>query len=371
MVKELLKKLINALSTSDVGELGSANVLKDFFSSCGVSSQVDIWDEDRANFWVHIPGKSGKSALMFASHLDVVPPGREEWMFPPFSATEHENRIYGRGAADMKAGNAAIAAAAVEMIKSGKKLENDLIICSTAGEETDSCGAKRFVDKYKSSFPLISGVILPEPTDFNIITGHRGIYWVKIITTGKTAHGSMPHLGINSINSMALVLEKLRDFEPECVPSENFGSSTFSVNQINGGKAANVIPDRCEITIDIRTIPGQNIGLIDKQLNEIFNEIKSDNPDFDARIEVVRKVDGMETDRDCEFVNRVRSATGIDETKIVGYTTDAPIFKNFGAPIIVFGPGKTEQAHQPNEYVDVPDLCKAVEYYKKIINSML
>ncbi len=371
MVCELVKKLINEDSTPEKGEKNCALVLKDYFDKKKIDSKVEIWDSNSANFIAHIKGRSSRKALLFASHLDVVPKGRQKWQSPPFEATEKDGKIYGRGSCDMKAGNAAIAAAAAEIIESEQKLENDLIICSTAGEEVDSSGAKKFVEQYRNTLPPLEGIILPEPTDLQIITGHRGILWLKIITFGKTAHGSMPSLGINAIDHMTAILEKLKDYQPRIVPHPQFGPSTFSINKIYGGNATNVIPDLCYIEIDIRTVPGQDTKSILSDFENIFNEIKYQATNFNAEIQIIRDVPGMSTEPDCDFVKKIQQATGITQTKLVGYTTDGPIFEKLNAPVIVFGPGKTELAHQPDEYIEITNLYKAVELYKKIILNFL
>lgn len=371
MVAELLKKLVKARSTLDKGEIQSATILHDYFSSRNISSKIDSWNGNRANLTAHIKGIGDRKALFFGSHIDVVPVGNEVWIHPPFDAVESDGKIFGRGSCDMKAGNAAIAVAAAEIINSGTKLKGDLIITATAGEETDSCGVVRFLSDYASSLPKLAGIILPEPTNFDIITGHRGIFWLKVTTYGKTAHGSMPHLGINAITSMAAILERLKTYQPSCHEHPNFGKSSMSINKIEGGKATNVIPDQCSIEIDIRTLPGQDTDGIQSDLRGIFERLKCQNPDFKADIEVIRRAGSIFTDPDCEFVRAVKRSSGINETKLVGYTTDGPYFEKLGAPVIVFGPGQTELAHQPNEYVEIKDLYKAVELYKKVILEFL
>ncbi len=371
MVAELLKKLVKARSTLDKGEIESANVLHEYFSSQNISSKIDSWNGNRANITAHIKGTGDRKALLFGSHIDVVPVGNEVWIHPPFEAVESDGKIFGRGSCDMKAGNAAIAIAAAEISGSGKKLKGDLIITATGGEETDSCGVVRFLSDCAKNMPDLVGIILPEPTNFDIITGHRGIYWLRVTTRGKTAHGSMPHLGINAITSMTAILERLKNYQPNCREHPNFGKSSMSINKIEGGKATNVIPDQCCIEIDIRTLPNQDTDAIQSDLRGIFEQLRSQIPDFKADIEVIRRAGSIFTDPDCEFVKAVKRSSGINETKLVGYTTDGPYFEKLGAPVIVFGPGKTELAHQPNEYVEIKDLHKAVELYKKIILEFL
>ena len=371
MPKELLKKLVNADSTRNQGELQAARVLKQFFADHNIEAQIDIWDENRANITVHLKGSGSVAPLIFACHLDVVPPGEKPWQTPPFEATEKDSKIFGRGTCDMKAGTAAIAVAAAQIANSDIKLKGDLVITATAGEETDSCGIIKFYEDYKDKMSTPAGVILPEPTNFEIVTGHRGICWLRITSLGKTAHGSMPHLGINAISSMTKLLEKLENFDFAAEDHPLFGKPSMSINQIHGGNATNVIPDRCSIDLDIRITPNQSPQDIINKISNIIKTIKADYPDFDAQIEPLRIIDAMATETDCDFVKNICEITSIKETKVVGYTTDGPVLTKFNAPVIVFGPGQSALAHQPDEYIETKDLTTAADAYKKIIINFL
>jgi len=145
----------------------------------------------------------------------------------------------------------------------------------------------------------------------------------------------------------------------------------MSVNTISGGKAMNVVPDKCSIGIDIRTLPGQNHQDIIDDFQEIFAKLKTKNSQFEASVSIVRSVRALETDSDCEFVRSFCSVVGIDETRAVGFTTDGPHLAALGAPVVIFGPGRPELCHKPDEYIDIADVEKAVEHYKNIILKFL
>ena len=371
MVEELLKQLINAQSTLECGELATAEVLKQFLEQHDISAEIDVWDGNRANITATIKGDDSRDSLFFACHSDVVPAGDAKWQSQPFLADERNGRIYGRGSCDMKGGLAALAVAAARLKDSGIKFKGDLIICSTAGEETTGLGAKRFTARHKDSLPKLAGVIIPEPTDFKIVNFHRGICWLKITTKGKTAHGSVPHLGINAISSMTALLNRLNSYKFPDARTVFSDASTMSINQISGGKATNVVPDTCYIKIDIRMAAGVSGERVIDDINEIFAELKSEDSNFDAELELMRTVPTLETDPACKFIKKVSNITNINEMNSVNFSTDGPYFKELNAPVIVFGPGKTELAHQPDEYIDIIDLNNAVEVYTKIIKDFL
>jgi succinyl-diaminopimelate desuccinylase len=378
-VKDLLRKLIQAESTAQKGELAAANIICEELKRSGIKAQIDRWDENRANLIAQIKSARRKGALLFACHLDVVPAGEAAWSEPAFAAIERDGKIYGRGSADMKGGIAAVVTAIRQLVDSDARLEGDIILFAAAGEETDSCGVKRFVRNFGNKLPEparhtdggLAGVVLPEPTDFDVVTAHRGMLWLEVTTKGKAAHGSMPELGINAIGSMGAVLGELKNYKIRSEPHELLGECSMSINTIAGGTEINVVPDKCSIGIDIRTLPEQNHQYIIGDLQEIFAKLKRDDSQFEAQVRLVRAVGALETDRSCDFVKNFCSAVGISETKAVGFTTDGPHLARLGSPVVIFGPGKPQVCHKPDEYIEITDVEKAVEYYKKIILKLL
>ncbi len=370
-MKEFLKKLINAESTETSGELASAQIISDEFAGCGIESEIETWDKTRANVTAHIKSTGQKPALLFACHIDVVGPGEAKWTNPPFNAVETDGKIYGRGSTDMKGGTVAAAAAICEIVKSGVKLQGDIIFTAVAGEETDSCGADRFMLK-KDQIPKLQGVLIPEPTNFTIVSAHRGILWLDISTKGKAAHGSTPHLGINAITSMRRFLNELDNYDITAKhKNEMLGTCSMSVNTISGGKTRNAVPDQCTCSIDIRIIPGVDPQDIINDLQNIFAKVKSEHPEFEAQIAVNREAFPLETDRNSSFVKDFCSCLGIEKTVAVGFTTDGPHFTDLGAPILIYGPGKPEMCHKPDEFIEIADLEKGKEAFKKLITHFL
>ncbi|UCF43802.1 MAG: M20 family metallopeptidase [Planctomycetota bacterium] len=370
-MKELLRKLVGTETTAARGELAAAEIISAELGRSQIESRVDSWGQDRANLVARIKTAGHKGALLFACHLDVVGPGEAKWGHPPFSAAERDGRIYGRGSADMKGGIAAVVTAIRQVVDSGIKLVGDIVLLGAAGEETDSCGAKRFVSAVGGDLPDIAGVVLPEPTDFEVVTGHRGMLWLDVKTFGKAAHGSTPELGVNAIGSMRDLLGELESYKIRVEPHKLLGECSMSVNTIVGGKEINVIPDKCEIGIDIRTLPGQNQQAIVDDFQRIFARLKQKKAEFQASVSIVREVGALETEPACDFVKEFCSAVGVTESKAVGFTTDGPHLVSLGAPVVIFGPGKPEVCHKPDEYIDIADVQKAVEYYKDIILKFL
>jgi succinyl-diaminopimelate desuccinylase len=369
-MKDLLRQLIQARSTLDTGELAAAQVVADYFNRCKVDCRIDSWNTNRANVIARVPSSGQRPGLLFVCHLDVVGPGEDPWTHPAFAGEEIDGRIYGRGAVDMKGGTAAIAAAIGEVVASGVELQGDIVFAATAGEETDSAGIERFAANL-SEMARPAGVIIPEPTDFAVITAHRGLFWLEITTKGRAVHSSMPHRGVNAILSMRRVLEELEGYEVDFAPHPDLGKCSVSVNTIRGGEALNIVPDRCSIGVDIRTLPGQDCDAIRYDIERMLARLKAEVPQFEATLSVIRSVGAMETDSNDDFVQSFCSAVDVDLTNAVGFTTDAPHLVPLGAPIVIYGPGQPKQCHQVDEHISVADLERGRDYFKQVLLRFL
>ncbi len=369
-MKDLLKKLIQAQTTAEMGELAAAEIISAEFARWGIKSQIDTWESKRANVIARVNSTGRRAAMLFACHHDVVGPGEGVWNYPPFEAFESDGKIYGRGATDMKGGITAVVTAICRIVNSGTKLQGDIIFVAAAGEETDSAGAERFVKKC-DWLPELTGVVIPEPTDFSIVTAHRGMLWLEVATKGRAAHSSTPELGVNAITSMRHFLNELDNYNIAAKSHELLGRCSMSINTIVGGKTFNVVPDKCSVGIDIRTIPGQDHQGIIADVKGIFEKLKSESSQFEAEVSIVREVRSLETNRNCDFVRDFCSCLGTDETMAVGFTTDGPHFASLGAPVVIFGPGKPQLCHKPDEYIEIGDIEKATGDYENIILKFL
>lgn len=352
----------------DNGELKAAEVLKRYFGHHGLDAEIEVWEGTRANVLVHLKATGrevSRGPLLIAAHLDVVPAAADKWSVPPFTATEREGRMYGRGTTDMLGGVAAVSAALAETAQHREQLCNDIIFAVTAGEETDSCGTRRFVEQYRSRFADPVGVLVPEPTDLKIMRAHRGILWLKVVAYGRTAHGSMPHLGINAILKINALLNRLSGLSIPHTPHPLLGGCSMSVNRIAGGSGTNIVPETCEIEIDIRTLPGQPPTAIIEQFEKLLAELAQSDSEFKAEVSVLRIAGAIETPQDDPFVQAVCKAVKTDQTGAVGFTTDGPYFTPLG-PVLIFGPGKPEACHKPDEYIEIEDLNRAKELYQNI-----
>ena len=250
-------------------------------------------DDERATLLAMLEGEPRSDTFLFVGHLDTVPCGDvAQWNHDPFEAYCDGTHIIGRGASDMKGGLAALIAAA-ETLK-GKQVKNTIILVFTADEESGCLGSTALLDLPRIQTAKL--LIVPEPTSNHIGVAEKGALWVKIRARGKSAHGSMPDQGINAINEILALMNELdlSGFQNE--KNAYLGSFTASLNTITGGIKTNIIPDSCEVSMDIRTLPAQNQSDVLAVIERAIRQVTADHPEFAFACEPIVSKPGLETD---------------------------------------------------------------------------
>ena len=335
----------------------------------------------RVNLVGVLKGLSSERVLCYNGHYDVVPPG-SGWSVNPFSGIVMNERIYGRGAADMKGANAAMIIAVKALREAGFKLGGDLIYVATPDEETGGHAGAEYV--VKEGLVRGDACIIGEPTEVDkIAVAHKGALWLELIVYGRAAHGSLPHRGINAVEKMAKVIVSFEKLKAELtkrktkapMPEESRTPTMMIGGVIQGGVKINVVPDKCVVTIDRRLIPEENVEHVLNEIQEFVNELKREDPELRAEIKVLEKASPAYTREDEEIVKTVRSAIkevlGRDAI-ISGLTgfTDMRFF-NEVMPTILYGPGSMSQAHVADEHIPIDDLVTGAKVYALTILKFL
>jgi succinyl-diaminopimelate desuccinylase len=311
-------------------------------------------------------GSGKRPALLFSGHLDTVPAG-DNWEREVLSADVADGKIWGLGSTDMKAGVAALLVAMEAVQHTGVSLQGDLLFAGTAGEEVDSMGAKRLVEQQKLAD--VGFMIIGEPTANRVFTAEKGVLWLEVRTKGQTAHGSMPHLGVNAIMHMTKLLHAL---EAERIPYQThplLGGFTMNVATIAGGVKTNVVPDACRVSIDLRTVIGQEHQQIVDTVRQLIDRLCAEDNTFHAEVHVLTERIPLDIPFDNALVQtfvQVRDqVTGqTSQPAAASFATDGSVFvPAYEAPMVICGPGLPEKAHQPNEYVEIDKLITAARIY--------
>ncbi|WP_314064062.1 ArgE/DapE family deacylase [uncultured Vagococcus sp.] len=354
-----------------------ADKLVELFNEHGIPSETVVYSEGRHQLIVTLKGSHPGPVLGFSGHMDVVPVGEVPWTHGPFEAVEMDGLLHGRGTCDMKAGLIAQVAALTRLKDEGASFNGTIKLLITVGEETAAIGAGQLTDLGYADD--LDALIIGEPSSLDVVIAHKGALWPQITTYGKTSHGSMPQLGINAIDHMIQVMNQFnKQFDFSLYKDELLGESTASVNIFQGGNGANVVPDKCVATIDIRTVPGQNHGELKVAIDKLLKKVGEEIPDFKGEVNYVNDLPAIRTEKDHPFsvlVTKVVKNVANKDPEIKSLTgyTDGSEFgrakKEF--PILIVGPGDVTLAHQPNENVPIDQFYQMIEVNRQIALEFL
>jgi succinyl-diaminopimelate desuccinylase len=340
----------------------------------GLTSILYPLSPERASVVGRVKGTGARPALAMVGHIDTVATGALPWSFDPFAGEITDGKLRGRGASDMKSGTAAMLAMAIALVDAGVQLEGDLIIACTAGEEVDCAGAISLLEQ--SVFDGVGAIVIPEPSDLTVYRAEKGALWLKLVAFGKTSHGSMPRQGYNAIGLMMRWLQRLETLSFSQQSNSLLGSPTLSLGTISGGIKTNVVPDRCEATVDLRTLPGEDHRKLVEEIKRLASE---ETPSGVRPTEVTVLTDrpAVEIPPDDPLVRAteesVRQVTGrAAEVTGAPYFSDAAVLiPALQVPTVLCGPGKPELAHQPDEYVDISAMIQASRIYMTLVQKIL
>ncbi|HCH01209.1 MAG TPA: acetylornithine deacetylase [Vibrio sp.] len=355
------------------------DVYRGLISTSSISATDPTWDEGNTeviaklaqwlkdlDFSVEVievaPGKhnliakkgQGEGGLLLSGHSDTVPFDEGRWNFDPHALTEHNNRFYGLGTADMK-GFFAFIIEAVKKVDWANQTK-PLYILATCDEETSMLGARHFTESclngdapYKPDYCIIG-----EPTSLKPIRGHKGHVANAIRVTGHSGHSSNPALGVNAIEIMHEVLFALMQLRNQLIkeyhhPGFEIPTPTLNLGHIHGGDSANRICGCCELHYDVRPLPGISLDGLNNMLQAALKEIQAKWPE---RIEIKplhEPIPGYECQHDHPFIKSMEELTQMP-SETVNYCTEAPFLQEV-CPTLVMGPGSIDQAHQPDEFL--------------------
>jgi succinyl-diaminopimelate desuccinylase len=357
-------------------ESSAAGFVADYLRNSGFEVRTEEVAPGRPNVWAVWEGdRSGKS-LLFEAHTDVVTEGSaEEWEHPPFGAERMGGRLYGRGACDTK-GNLAAAVVAVRAIRdSGVSFPGTLVLCHPVDEEGMMTGIKAFIENGHAEG--VDAAVICEPEENQICTRQKGALRVEVAVRGRMAHGAMPLSGVNPVTRAARFVVAVEELEKEEVerhgedPFLGYPSLTPTIlmGPDCGDPQINVIPASAYVALDIRTVPAQSHEELVGRLEDVLAKLRSEDPDFDATLEVIEERPPTETPRDESLVGAMAKAyehlTG-EEPRYNGVpgATDGTFLSAWaGIPIVTTGAGKREVPHHVDEWVDEDELLAACKLY--------
>ncbi|MFW5947061.1 MAG: ArgE/DapE family deacylase [Gemmatimonadota bacterium] len=356
------------LDPAGTGEAAVAGVTAEWLRSWGFGvEQVDA-APGRPSVLARLERGPGRS-LVLNGHLDTV---GVDGMEAPFDPVVRDGRLHGRGSADMKAGVAAALAAARDAAAAG--FRGTLIVALTADEEAEGRGAQRLVDAGLRA----DGAVVCEPTGLDIMPAHKGFTWLDLAFRGRAAHGSRPDRGVDAIRHAGRFLARLDELEATLArrePHPLLGAGSVHAGTIRGGTAPSVYPDRCVLSLERRTLPGEAASAFVAEVELILGRLRSDVPTLDASLEVALHRDGTEVPADHPLVAALSDAAGAAglEPGVRGMTAwvEAGTFTAAGTPAVCFGPGDIADAHAADESVDVAGIHAAHRTLTTLVRTFL
>ena len=330
----------------------------------GYSVEYFEYQEGRTSVVARAGGNERKAPLCLTGHLDVVPLGSRRWTRDPFSGETDGDKLYGRGASDMKAGVAAILLAARGYSRSLSNTPG-IVIVLTAAEEGGCVGSAQLAKT--ALLGKAGAMVVGEPTSNYPLVGHKGSIKFHARFRGVSAHGSMPELGVNAIYKAAKALARLERFDFQTPHHPVMGKPTLNVGTIEGGNTVNAVPDYASVGVDIRTVPGMDH---DEVLERLRGELS------EAELDVFSNLKPVWTAPDHEWIQRVfeicKPYLGEPPgARTAPYMTDAAnLLKVYsGAPTVVLGPGEAAMAHQTDEYASQERIRQSVAIYESLIRD--
>lgn len=340
------------------GEAAAADLVRHALTRAGLDVVMQEAAPGRPNVVGVLEGASPGPTVMFCGHLDTV---GVEGMTDPFTPTERDGRLYGRGAQDMKGGVAAMVAAAAVLAASWTR--GRLIVAGVADEEHLSLGAEALVREWSADMAIVT-----EPTDLQVAVGHKGFAWIEVITHGRAAHGSRPAEGRDAVVMMGRVLVALaaRDAALQAMTPVAFqGTGSLHASVISGGRELSVYPDECRLHYERRTVGAEDGAATLAEVEDLLARLAREVPAFAATARLIADRPAYALDPAHQLPAALRAAlaaTGRDSAPTgMSFWTDAAVLGRAGIPSVLFGPGGAG-LHSTEEYVFTDDVhaCRDV-----------
>lgn len=334
----------------NAGEGRVAEFLATVAAGAGLDVEFQKVAPHRPNLLVRLsPPSRPTRRVVLAPHLDTVNAATDAQFIP----SRKQGRIYGRGACDTKGCVAAMLSALCELARSkSRPQQTEIVFAGLIDEENGQLGSRALA----ASGLRADLAVVGEPTRLQVVTAHKGSLWLQLETRGKAAHGASPHLGRNAVHEMARVVDFLEtDYAAQLRRRRHplLGTATVSVGTICGGSQPNIVPDRCTISVDRRTLPGETEKTVCRDMNALLRRQK-----LQAKVSILKSLAclPMETNPKLPLVRQFLRSVGQAQPAGVHYFCDASILSHAGLPSVVFGPGDIAQAHTADEWISLSSL---------------
>ncbi len=380
--RDWLTRLVALDTTSRESNLPLIDAIAEHARTFGLEPRVfPTPDGRKANMVVTIPDAAGavSGGVMLSGHTDCVPVDGQAWASDPFEVVERDGRLYGRGTADMKGFLACVLAALPDFV--GRPLARPLHLAFSYDEEVGCIGAEPLVASLREAGIVPEMGFVGEPSMMRMIAGHKSVNLIRVIVTGRSAHSSLTDHGVNAIEYGAEIVRYWRAMADRWRTEGPFDDayplaySSASVNTIVGGSAVNIVPDRCEMVLECRTLPGvvdmpAEVERLREFCSEVERRMKAENAEASVVVEVEAMTVGLDVPDDSPVIALGRQLGLELSPGKVTYGTEAGVYTESGFPCVVCGPGDIAVAHRPDEYVELTQLAECEAFLARLVAQL-
>ena len=373
-----LEKLIAIDTTSRGSNLPLIDLVADHARSLGLQPHLfPTADGLKANLLITVPAADGTTAggIALSGHSDVVPTDGQAWTSDPYTLTERDGLLYGRGVTDMKGFDAVAVNALAALV--AQPLRTPVHVALTYDEEIGCVGAQPLVDSLHDLGVLPEIVFVGEPTSMRMIRAHKSINLVQVSFTGVPAHSSLTASGVNAIEYAALLVRYWRDqadaWRTEGPYDEAYPLpyTTGSVNLFTGGNGVNIVPESASVTLEFRSIAETDdravLDAVVAYCRDLEAQMQAEHPQAKVEVTIVAETVGLDTPADAPAV-QLGTELGLEvQADKVTYGTEAGIFAGGGMSAVVCGPGDIAQAHKPDEFIDPDQLAQCEAFVARLV----
>ena len=375
----LIERLIGFDTTSRGSNLGLIEWTRDYLKGYGIESRL-TYDATRkkANLFATVQ-KGAKPGIVLSGHTDVVPVDGQNWTSDPFKAALKGDRIYGRGACDMKSYLAVILAMAPRF--AAANLKAPIHFALSYDEEVGCIGARGLLEDLARNNIQPAGAIIGEPTGMQPVIAHKGKRAYQCCVRGKEAHSALTPQGVNAIEYAARIISYIRHMAERmqaCEPRDygfDVPFTTLQTGVISGGTAGNIVPRECVFQFEFRYLPGADPDALEREIKDyaervILPEMHGTDPDTSISIDTKSDNPGLSTSETDEITRLAQALSRNPSTTKVAYLTEGGLFQRAGIPAIICGPGSIAQAHKPDEYVTLAQVALCESFMERLLEQM-
>ena len=376
----LMTKLISFPTVSRDSNLPLVDWVESYLDSHGIPAHR-VYDEtgEKAALFAHV-GPDVEGGIVLSGHTDVVPVDGQAWDTDPWTVIEKDGKYFGRGTCDMKGFDALSIWALVEANQRG--VTRPLQLALSYDEEVGCLGAPPMIDRMVETLPKASAVIVGEPSMMNAVTAHKGGLGLNTHIKGYEVHSSLMHTGVSAIMYGARLIEwanqtNAASAAAEPSPVAAMFEPTFTtvhIGTIEGGTADNITAKDCRFSVDMRVLPDESPErwreIYMEQVAGVVADMKAVHPDTAIEVDTTFWVPGLRPEEDGEAERIVRQITGDNGEHVVSYGTEAGQFQERDYSVVICGPGSIEQAHQPNEFIEVAQFKAGAAFLERMLDTM-